>query len=112
MPKLSFCFTFRNILSLLFYWKWPKMKDIAVLGSPIIIFMLSSNQIAGFFNHQYLRKQCIHILDFLRGDFTKKRYHEGVPFGWVSAGMPNHSQICRYFPGVPLVNLRGISRQK
>ena len=51
------------------------MKDIAVLGSPIIIFMLSSNQIAGFFDHQYLRKQCTHILDFLRGDFTKKRYH-------------------------------------
>ena len=30
--------------------------------------MLSSNQIAGFSDYHYLRKECIHVFDILHGD--------------------------------------------
>ena len=56
--------------------------------------MLSSNQIAVFFDHQYLWKQYINIFDFLRRDIHKEQIAcEVTTFGWVCPGMPNHTQI-------------------
>ena len=35
--------------------------------------MLSTNQIAVFFEHQFIRKELINLLDFLHGDIDQKR---------------------------------------
>ena len=46
--------------------------------------MLLTNQMAVFFDHQYLWKESISRLDFLHGDnHQRKVASESYPFGWV-----------------------------
>ena len=43
-----------------------------------------SNQIAGFFDHQYLSKESIDIFDFLHGDYQPGKVEsETTDFDWV-----------------------------
>ena len=35
--------------------------------------MLSSNQIAGFYDYQYLWKECIYIFDFWNGEIHQEK---------------------------------------
>ena len=46
--------------------------------------MLSTNQIAASFDHQYLWKKSIDIFDLLHGDNHQEKVgSETTPFGWV-----------------------------
>ena len=50
---------------------------------------LSSKQIAGYLDHQYLGKGPIDILDFLHGDsYQGKLAPATTTFGWVWPGVP------------------------
>ena len=52
-----------------------------------------SNQIVGLFNHQYLWKETINFLDFLRGDsYQRKIASEATVVDWMWPDMPNHRQ--------------------
>ena len=60
--------------------------------------MLLFNQIAGFFDHQYIWKECIDILDFLHeGIHEGKVASKPTTFGWVCPGKPSYAQICPEF---------------
>ena len=61
--------------------------------------MLSANQIASlFFDHQYLCKESVNILDFFHGDIRHwKETSEGTIFGWVWSAMPKLVKICQRF---------------
>lgn len=71
-----------------------------------------SNQIAGFFDRQYLWKKYIDIVNFLHGDM-----HQGDSiwdyYFWVMLqSIPNHAQICIDLLRVALGNFGGITRLK
>ena len=54
--------------------------------------MLSSNQITGVFDYQYLRKECINFFDFLHGYIRQEKVAcESTIFGWVYLGMPSNA---------------------
>ena len=58
--------------------------------------MLLSNQIARFFDHQYLWKESSDILDFVTGDIHyRKVVTVTTTFGWVWPGRPSHAQTCQ-----------------
>lgn len=62
--------------------------------------ILSSSQIAGFFDYQYLWNQCISIFDFFHGDIRQGDvFCEFTEFGWVCPGMPRNTQTCLDLPG-------------
>ena len=68
--------------------------------------MLSSNQIAGLFYHQYIWKEIINILDFVHRD----SYHDKIvtviiSVGWVMRGMSSLAQTCLDLSGVNLVGM-------
>ena len=68
-----------------------------------------SNQIVGLFNHQYLWKETINFLDFLRGDIERKIASEATVFGWMWPDMLNHNQTYTYIcQGVTLVCLEAV----
>ena len=71
-----------------------------------------SNQIAGFFDRQYLWKKYIDIVNFLHVDM-----HQGDSiwdyYFWVMfQSIPNHAQICIDLLRVALGNFGGITRLK
>ena len=72
--------------------------------------MLSSNQITGVFDYQYLRIECINFFDFLHGYIRQGKVAcETTVFGWVYLGMPSNAQTCLDLPGLPVGSLRVIS---
>ena len=53
-------------------------------SSSVMPKVLLSNQIPGFFDHQYLWKESIGILDFLHGDnHQRKVASETTTLGWM-----------------------------
>ena len=55
--------------------------------------LLSSNQITGFFNHQYLWNEKVNLLGFLHKDsYEGKIISKTTTVGWVWLGVPNHDQ--------------------
>lgn len=62
--------------------------------------MLSSKQIAGFFDDQYLWKELINI--FLHGDIPQKRQHlRLVPLvGFIHAAQPRSDLLRTPLPGL------------
>ena len=57
--------------------------------------MLSSNQIARFFDHQYLWKESISILEFLyECSHQGKVASEATTFDAMWPDLPSHVQIC------------------
>ena len=56
--------------------------------------MLSFNQIAGFFDHQYLWNKAIIVLDFCVEMFDKKKIKsKGTNVGWVWPDIPITSRL-------------------
>ena len=56
--------------------------------------VLLSNQIAGFFDHQYLWKETINALDFLHiNSYQRKIVSQGTSVGWMWPGVSSHSQV-------------------
>ena len=59
---------------------------------------LLTNQTAGFFNHQYLRKESIVILVFFaQGQSLRKCGFEATNFDWVWSGILLSNQIVGFF---------------
>ena len=56
---------------------------------------LSSNQITGFFYHQYIGKVSINLFDFLYGDNQGKVASETITFGWLKPAVPLVKSDCR-----------------
>ena len=66
--------------------------------------MLLSNQIPGFFDHQYLKKHCIMFFDIFHGDIPQGKLEcETTTFSWVWSGMLSHDQTYIDLQGVNLV---------
>ena len=55
--------------------------------------MLSSIQIAGLFDHQYLWKECIAIFTFLQGDIQQRKAASGTITFCSCPGRSNNPQI-------------------
>ena len=56
--------------------------------------MVLSNQIAGFFDHQYVQKESVIVLHFWHEDTHKwKETSEHTYFSWLRSGIPRHAQI-------------------
>ena len=74
--------------------------------------VLSFNQIAGFFDHQYLWKECANVFDFLHGDIHQRKvtWYKAIIFDQMYLGVPSHVQTCPDSPGVPLGSSGGIIR--
>ena len=98
---------FHKILSLLFARSKKEMEEPTILCFPVNTSYLGkffltkytprwtrSNQIAGFFDHQYLGKEFISIFEFFRGDtHSEKVASEATFFGWIFSDMSSHIQI-------------------
>ena len=55
--------------------------------------MLLSNQIAGFFDPQYLLEESINMLQFLNGGNRQGQVEsDATPFGSIWSGVPSHAQ--------------------
>ena len=57
--------------------------------------MLLPSQVAEFFDHQYVRKETINVLDFLHRDINQKKIASKstfVGYDQVCPAMPSHSQ--------------------
>lgn len=75
--------------------------------------MISRIQIAGFFDHHYLQRKSIDILNFLHGaSYQEKATCETSTFGLTGIGMPSRPQICLELPVVPLVGMSQMARLK
>ena len=91
--RLFWAFAKNLICSCVFF--TPKMVHISVLydsaksvsGKNLALElwpkMFSASLIVVFFDHQYLWKESINILDFLHGDNKKKMASETTTFGWI-----------------------------
>ena len=54
-----------------------------------------SNQAVGFFDHQYLRKETINVLDFLHKDsYQREIVSKSSTVGWTWPGVPSEDQTC------------------
>ena len=71
-----------------------------------------SNQIAGFFDRQYLWKKYIDIVNFLHGDMHQGDRIWDYYFWVMLQSIPNHAQICIDLLRVALGNFGGITRLK
>ena len=68
--------------------------------------MLVTNQVVGFFNHQYLWKEAINVFDFLhkyssQGRITSKT----TVVDWVGLGVSDYIQTCLNFSKGDLTQL-------
>ena len=68
-------------------------KDLRL---PLLIGCLSSNQIAGFFDYQYLCKESVDTSDFLDGtSYQVKVVFKTTGFDWVRSVLPLAQTDCR-----------------
>ena len=57
--------------------------------------MLSYNEIVRCFDHQYIWKESVDILDSFYGDtHYRKVVTETITFGWLWPDVPSHTQAC------------------
>ena len=60
--------------------------------------MLLTNQIVGFFVHQFVQKESVIIVEFFRGGSHQREVaSEANDFGSVLPGIPSHVQTCRCY---------------
>ena len=70
------------------------------------IISILSDWISGFFDHQYLQKKLIALLDFLhRNNHQKKGKSKTNTFSWVWVALSSYIQISGNFQEVSLGNL-------
>ena len=70
--------------------------------------MLSHNQFAGSFDHQYLWKQLLNVLDFLQSGSLQGRGN--FIFSWIWSDMANQAQTYQHLPEVFFGNPKGIMK--
>ena len=62
--------------------------------------MLSSNQIVRFFNHQYLQKKSVNLLDFFQADSDQWKWtYDYTNFSWVRSGFSVGRGVSGWFKG-------------
>ena len=95
---------FTRNFTITFCWKQPTYercyKSVSLcrpisrktLVHKLYLKMLSSNQITGFFDHQYLWKEYMNIVDFFHGDIHTGRQH--LKLLLLASSMSRYSQSC------------------
>ena len=74
--------------------------------------MLLSNQMVGFFDCQYLWKECITFLDYLLGNIHQGNVAcETTAVGLMCPGMTSHAETSLGLPEDPLGIIGGIPKQ-
>ena len=105
-PKKEVILSFHKMLWLVFprsNLKWKTLQYLfscanlisgKILVHKLLTKMLSSNQIAGFFDHQYIWKKCLIFLDFLYGDIhVGKVACETATFSWACSDVLTNLQV-------------------